>query len=123
MLAYNRGGSSTPTQYLRGRPSRDQDVTLPAAGRHARLSRFQPDTLPPAPSHMRANRFDALGRERVNGGQRSQHYVGNGYYTLVNKTSGHCLDVQGGSTNPGANVWQWICNSQSPQIWGFELRI
>ncbi|MGI5459104.1 family 43 glycosylhydrolase [Streptomyces sp. CA-249302] len=41
-------------------------------------------------------------------------------YTLVNRNSGKCLDVDGGSTADGANVFQWTCNGGSNQKWKVE---
>jgi Ricin-type beta-trefoil lectin domain-like len=41
---------------------------------------------------------------------------------VVSRASGHCLDVAGGSTAPGANVAQWFCNNLAPQTWRFERR-
>lgn len=43
-------------------------------------------------------------------------------YRLRSVQSGHCLDVAGGSTAVGANVWQWTCNNLSPQNWLFTSR-
>lgn len=40
------------------------------------------------------------------------------YYYLVNPQSGKCLDVEGGSTNNGARVQLWDCNSTGAQKWG-----
>jgi Ricin-type beta-trefoil lectin domain-like len=34
---------------------------------------------------------------------------------LVNVGSAHCLDVAGGSSEPNANIAQWLCNEQAPQ--------
>ena len=41
-------------------------------------------------------------------------------YTLVNRNSGKCLDVAGGSTADGANVRQWTCNGGANQRWRVE---
>ena len=41
-------------------------------------------------------------------------------YTLVNRNSGKCLDVNGGSTADGANVQQWTCNGGTNQRWRVE---
>ncbi|MDO0937614.1 family 43 glycosylhydrolase [Streptomyces sp. DG2A-72] len=38
-------------------------------------------------------------------------------YTLVNRNSGKCLDVNGGSTADGANIFQWTCNGGTNQKW------
>jgi Ricin-type beta-trefoil lectin domain-like len=48
--------------------------------------------------------------------------VGNSYVTAVNAGSTQCLDVTAGSMSPGANVEQWTCNGQSPQIWNLQQR-
>ncbi|MFE1839609.1 family 43 glycosylhydrolase [Streptomyces sviceus] len=41
-------------------------------------------------------------------------------YTLVNKHSGKCLDVTGGSTADGGDVIQWSCNGGANQKWTFS---
>ncbi|MFJ2443419.1 MULTISPECIES: family 43 glycosylhydrolase [unclassified Streptomyces] len=41
-------------------------------------------------------------------------------YTLVNRNSGKCLDVEGGSTADGANVRQWACDGGTSQRWRIE---
>ncbi|MFI1950914.1 family 43 glycosylhydrolase [Streptomyces xinghaiensis] len=41
-------------------------------------------------------------------------------YTLVNRNSGKCLDVEDGSTADGANVRQWTCNGADAQRWRIE---
>lgn len=38
-------------------------------------------------------------------------------YTLVNRNSGKCLEVEGGSGADGANVLQWACNGGTNQRW------
>lgn len=38
-------------------------------------------------------------------------------YTLVNRNSGKCLEVEGGSSADGANVLQWACNGGTNQRW------
>jgi putative hemolysin len=38
-------------------------------------------------------------------------------YTIVNRNSGKCLDVNGGSTADGANILQWTCNGGTNQKW------
>ncbi|WP_079141887.1 family 43 glycosylhydrolase [Streptomyces sp. LUP30] len=43
-------------------------------------------------------------------------------YTLVNRNSGKCLDVSGGSTADGANILQWTCNGGADQKWRIEDR-
>src|SRR5262249_53566071 len=44
-------------------------------------------------------------------------YADIGYYTLVAKHSGKCLDVAGASTTNGANVQQYTCHSGANQQW------
>lgn len=46
--------------------------------------------------------------------------AGRGYYRLVVKSSGQCLDVSQGSRTAGAHVQQWTCNGQQPQLWRLE---
>ncbi|MFE6619064.1 family 43 glycosylhydrolase [Streptomyces sp. NPDC057740] len=41
-------------------------------------------------------------------------------YTLVNRNSGKCLDVNGGSTADGANIFQWTCTGGASQKWKVE---
>jgi hypothetical protein len=41
-------------------------------------------------------------------------------YTIVNRNSGTCLDVENGSTADGANVRLWACNGATAQQWRFE---
>ncbi|MBA2806813.1 family 43 glycosylhydrolase [Streptomyces sp. KM273126] len=41
-------------------------------------------------------------------------------YTLVNRNSGKCLDVNGGGTADGANILQWTCNGGANQKWRIE---
>ncbi|MFF8392718.1 family 43 glycosylhydrolase [Streptomyces sp. NPDC016172] len=41
-------------------------------------------------------------------------------YTLVNRNSGKCLDVAGGGTADGTNVFQWTCNGGTNQKWRVE---
>jgi len=43
--------------------------------------------------------------------------VGGGYYNVINRNSGKCLDVNGVSTADGANVQQWTCGSGTNQRW------
>ncbi|MFJ5223580.1 family 43 glycosylhydrolase [Streptomyces sp. NPDC088400] len=38
-------------------------------------------------------------------------------YTLVNRNSGKCLEVEGGSGADGANVLQWTCDGGTHQRW------
>ncbi|MFE9674836.1 family 43 glycosylhydrolase [Streptomyces sp. NPDC006259] len=41
-------------------------------------------------------------------------------YTLVNRNSGKCLDVSGGSAADGTNVAQWTCTGGANQKWRIE---
>ncbi|MET9512378.1 family 43 glycosylhydrolase [Streptomyces flavidovirens] len=41
-------------------------------------------------------------------------------YTIVNRSSGKCLDVAGGSSSDGANVVQWACSGGANQKWRIE---
>jgi GH43 family beta-xylosidase len=41
-------------------------------------------------------------------------------YTLVNRNSGKCLDVNGGNTADGTNIFQWSCNGGANQKWKVE---
>ena len=41
-------------------------------------------------------------------------------YTLVNRSSGKCLDVAGGNTADGTNVAQWTCSGGANQKWRIE---
>lgn len=41
-------------------------------------------------------------------------------YRIVNRQSGKCLDVAGGSTADGANVLQWACHNGNNQSWRIE---
>lgn len=41
-------------------------------------------------------------------------------YTLVNRNSGKCLDVNGGNTADGTNIFQWTCTGGSNQKWKVE---
>ncbi len=41
-------------------------------------------------------------------------------YTLVNRNSGKCLDVDGGNTADGTNIFQWTCNGGANQKWKLE---
>ncbi|WP_340384994.1 family 43 glycosylhydrolase [Streptomyces sp. SS7] len=41
-------------------------------------------------------------------------------YTLVNRNSGKCLDVEGGATADGTNIFQWTCNGGTNQKWKIE---
>lgn len=44
-------------------------------------------------------------------------YLSNGNYTMTFKNSGKNLDVQNGSKNSGANVWQYWANTTKAQQW------
>ncbi|MEO6088772.1 MAG: family 43 glycosylhydrolase [Umezawaea sp.] len=41
-------------------------------------------------------------------------------FQLVNRNSGKCLDLDGGSTADGANVRQWTCTGAANQKWRIE---
>jgi GH43 family beta-xylosidase len=41
-------------------------------------------------------------------------------YTVVNRSSGKCLDLADGSSADGANVRLWTCNGGAAQRWRFE---
>lgn len=41
-------------------------------------------------------------------------------YTLVNRNSGTCLDVDGGGTADGTDIFQWTCNGGTNQKWRVE---
>ncbi|MPY62651.1 family 43 glycosylhydrolase [Streptomyces spongiae] len=41
-------------------------------------------------------------------------------YTLVNRNSGKCLDVDGGNTADGTNIFQWTCTGGANQKWRIE---
>ncbi|MFF6785732.1 family 43 glycosylhydrolase [Streptomyces sp. NPDC012510] len=41
-------------------------------------------------------------------------------YTIVNRNSGKCLDVNGGNTADGTNIFQWSCNGGANQKWRIE---
>jgi endoglucanase Acf2 len=43
--------------------------------------------------------------------------TGDAYFTLVNRNSNKCLDVNAGSTADGAKVQQWTCTGSTPQQW------
>ena len=44
-------------------------------------------------------------------------YVREGYYTIINRHSGLCLEVRDGSTTDGANVVQKMVNETDAQLW------
>ncbi|MBT1091001.1 family 43 glycosylhydrolase [Streptomyces sp. Tu102] len=41
-------------------------------------------------------------------------------YTLVNRNSDKCLDVDGGGTADGTDIFQWTCNGGTNQKWRVE---
>ncbi|MDC0767966.1 family 43 glycosylhydrolase [Streptomyces sp. HD] len=41
-------------------------------------------------------------------------------YTLVNRNSGKCLDVNGGNTADGTDIFQWSCTGGANQKWKVE---
>ncbi|WP_254389272.1 family 43 glycosylhydrolase [Streptomyces sp. AC550_RSS872] len=41
-------------------------------------------------------------------------------YTLVNRNSGKCLDVNGGNSADGTNIFQWTCTGGASQKWKVE---
>ncbi|QFQ96802.1 family 43 glycosylhydrolase [Streptomyces phaeolivaceus] len=41
-------------------------------------------------------------------------------YTIVNRNSGKCLDVEGGNTADGTNIFQWTCTGGANQKWRVE---
>lgn len=41
-------------------------------------------------------------------------------YTLVNRNSGKCLDVAGGNTANGTDIFQWTCTGGANQKWRIE---
>lgn len=43
-----------------------------------------------------------------------------GHYRLVNRNSGLCLGIQGGSTASQARAIQWQCNDNLDQDWNFQ---
>jgi hypothetical protein len=43
--------------------------------------------------------------------------VGGGYYNVINRGSGKCLDVNAVSTADGANIQQWTCTGGGNQHW------
>lgn len=61
--------------------------------------------------------------------QETGQDAGSGYYHLVSRNSGKCLDVSGVSTADGAQVIQWPCSTGTNQQWqlvaagtGYQLR-
>ncbi len=47
--------------------------------------------------------------------------VGNGYYELVSRGSGRCLDVEGKHAAQNYDLVQWPCDSSPSQHWRFDL--
>ena len=45
---------------------------------------------------------------------------GDGYFEIVSRNSGKCLDVFGASTEPVASVIQWVCTGGPNQQWRLE---
>ncbi|BAC68754.1 putative hydrolase, secreted [Streptomyces avermitilis MA-4680 = NBRC 14893] len=41
-------------------------------------------------------------------------------YTIVNRNSGKCLDVEGGNTADGTDIFQWTCGGGANQKWRIE---
>ncbi|MDX3531436.1 family 43 glycosylhydrolase [Streptomyces sp. ID05-39B] len=41
-------------------------------------------------------------------------------YTIVNRNSGKCLDVENGNTADGTNIFQWSCTGGANQKWRVE---
>ena len=46
-------------------------------------------------------------------------YVGDGYYTIINRHSGLCLEVLDGNTADGAGVVQMMADESDAQLWKF----
>ena len=46
-------------------------------------------------------------------------YVGDGYYTIINRHSGLCLEVLDGNTADGAGVVQMMVDESDAQLWKF----
>lgn len=44
-------------------------------------------------------------------------YIGNGYYKIMSKDKGKVLDVYGGSSQLGANLWTYEWNNSDAQLW------
>ena len=44
-------------------------------------------------------------------------YAGDSYYYIINRHSGHCLEVSGGGTNEGTQVIQNTINGSDQQLW------
>jgi hypothetical protein len=47
------------------------------------------------------------------------NWVGDGSFEVVNRRSGLCLDVLGGSVDPGAQMIQYTCNGAPNEHWYF----
>ena len=58
------------------------------------------------------------------GGGHNQQWqpqsLGNGFYRMVNRNSGLCLDVPSASTANGVQLQQWTCNGSGAQAWNFK---
>ncbi|MFB6980130.1 RICIN domain-containing protein [Streptomyces scopuliridis] len=73
-----------------------------------------PEAAPPAPN----SGLSLLGAARARtSGERAPAPTA---YTLVNRSSGKCLEVEGGSRADGANVLQWACHGGARQRWRVE---
>ena len=48
--------------------------------------------------------------------------LGNGFFRLVARHSGRCLDVPGQSTANGLQLQQWDCNGTVAQAWRLALQ-
>jgi hypothetical protein len=74
------------------------------------------------------NAFDRSDGARVqqwscNGGPNQQWRLDPGvpgYYRLVNRNSGKCLDVNGFDRSDGARIQQWSCNDGANQQFTFR---
>ena len=53
--------------------------------------------------------------------QNWQFVASGGYLYAVVQHSGKCLDVQWGSHDAGAPIWQWPCNRGDAQLWSVEM--
>lgn len=47
---------------------------------------------------------------------------GNGYYKLVSKATGKCIDIVGPSTADGTKVHEWDCYDTNSQLWHYEYK-
>ncbi|MFE2496324.1 RICIN domain-containing protein [Streptomyces scopuliridis] len=73
-----------------------------------------PDATPPTPN----GGLSLLGATRA--GASGERAATPTAYTLVNRSSGKCLEVEGGSRADGANVLQWACHGGARQRWRVE---